>query len=88
MVEVGGSSPLASTIHPDKGCILIYTGKFIYGDLDMKILIGADIVPKKAEVNELFTKGDIKTLFNDVADIAQDTDRFIVNLECALTTSE
>lgn len=54
----------------------------------MKILIGGDISPKKAEVNELFAKGDVKTLFNGVADIAKQADRFIVNLECALTTTE
>ncbi len=54
----------------------------------MKILIGGDISPKKAEVNELFAKGDVKTLFNGVADVAKQADRFIVNLECALTTTE
>ena len=54
----------------------------------MKILIGADLVPKKAEVNELFIKGDVQTLFNGVAELAKDADRFIVNLECALTHEE
>ena len=51
----------------------------------MKILIGADLVPKKTEVNELFIKGDVQTLFNEVAELAKKADRFIVNLECALT---
>lgn len=54
----------------------------------MKILIGGDISPKKTEVNELFAKGDIKTLFGDVAELAKTADRFIVNVECALTTTE
>lgn len=54
----------------------------------MKILIGADLCPKKEEVNKLFVKGDIATLFNDVVELVPKTDRFIVNLECALTTSE
>ena len=54
----------------------------------MKILIGADLVPKKAEVNELFVKGDLKTLFNQVIELAKDADRFIVNLECALTCAD
>ncbi len=54
----------------------------------MKILIAADLTPKKEEVNELFIKGDIKALFNDVADCVKTADRFIVNLECALTHAE
>lgn len=54
----------------------------------MKILIGGDISPKKEEVNELFAKGDVKTLFNGVADVAKTADRFIVNLECALTNTD
>ena len=51
----------------------------------MKILIAAELAPKKEEVNELFIKGDVKTLFNGVAELAENADRFIVNLECALT---
>ena len=53
----------------------------------MKILFGADLVPK-GDSEKLFIKGDVKTLFNDVADLAKTADRFIVNLECALTKSE
>lgn len=54
----------------------------------MKIVIGADIVPKNPVVNELFAKGDINALFNDVVGAVKGTDRFIVNLECALTACE
>ena len=54
----------------------------------MKILISADLTPKKEEVNELFIKGDVKTLFTDVIDVIKTADRFIVNLECALTHAE
>ena len=53
----------------------------------MKILFGADLVPK-GESEKLFIEGDVKTLFNDVADLAKTADRFIVNVECALTKSE
>lgn len=54
----------------------------------MKMLIGADLVSATAEVNTLFANGDVKTLFNDVAEVAKTANRFIVNLECALTTTE
>ena len=54
----------------------------------MKILIGADLVPTTTDVNALFAKGDVKTLFNDVTEVAKNANRFIVNLECALTTTE
>ena len=35
----------------------------------MKILVGADIVPKSKEVEQLFIDGDIKTLFGDVCEL-------------------
>ena len=54
----------------------------------MKILIGADIVPKSQEVERLFVNGDTKTLFGDVCGLIKQADRTIVNLECALTTTE
>ena len=53
----------------------------------MKILIGADLVPT-ANTAPDYVKGDIRKLFGKVCDIAKDYDRFIVNLECALTESE
>ena len=53
----------------------------------MKILIGADLVPT-AYTEKLYVDGDVKTLFGSVADLAKNADRFIVNLECALTDSE
>ena len=54
---------------------------------NMKILIGADLVPT-AYTEKLYVDGDVKTLFGSVADLAKNADRFIVNLECALTDSE
>jgi len=53
----------------------------------MKILIGADLVPTANTASD-YVKGDIRKLFGKVCDIAKDYDRFIVNLECALTESE
>lgn len=52
----------------------------------MKILIGSDLVPTK-ETEELFIKEDIQGLFGEISDIIKQADRTIVNLECALTTS-
>ena len=53
----------------------------------MKIVIGADLVPAK-DSEKLFIDGDVNALFTDVLPIMQSADRTIVNLECALTTSE
>ena len=53
----------------------------------MKLLIGADLVPTSV-TEELFVKGDIKSLFGDICDVAGNADRFLVNLECALTYHE
>ena len=53
----------------------------------MKLLIGGDVVPK--ETNEkYFIEGDVKTLFGKTVDLAEKADRVIINLECALTSSE
>ena len=53
----------------------------------MKLLIGGDVVPK--ETNEkYFIEGDVKTLFGKTVDLAKKADRVIINLECALTSSE
>ncbi len=50
----------------------------------MKILFGADLVP--TEVTEpLFISGDKEKLFGKLLPIFKRADRFIVNLECALT---
>ena len=54
----------------------------------MKILIGSDVVPKKVEVNELFAKGDLETLFGNVCALIAKADRTVINLECALTTAD
>ena len=53
----------------------------------MKILIGADLVPTQFS-EPLFIAGDTEKLFGDFLPIIKAADRFIVNLECALTTSE
>ncbi|MBQ2719046.1 MAG: CapA family protein [Clostridia bacterium] len=52
----------------------------------MKILFGADLVP--TEISEpLFIAGDTEKLFGDFLPIIKEADRFVVNLECALTES-
>lgn len=53
----------------------------------MKILIGSDVVPTK-QTEQLFIDGDIQTLFGDVCELVKNADRTVINLECALTTSE
>ena len=53
----------------------------------MKILFGADLVPTDNTAPD-YVKGDVRRLFGKVCDIAKEYDRFIVNLECALTESE
>ena len=52
----------------------------------MKIVIAADLVPTK-ETEELFINADVQGLFGEIGDIVKQADRTIVNLECALTTS-
>ena len=53
----------------------------------MKILIGADLVPTSQTAPD-FAAGNLDRLFGKVKNIAKECDRFIVNLECALTESE
>ena len=53
----------------------------------MKLVIGADLVPADA-AEPLFIAGDGEALFGDLYPIMKGADRLIVNLECALTTSE
>ena len=53
----------------------------------MKILIGADLVPTEFSEPH-FISGDTETLFGDFLPIIEKADRFIINLECALTTSD
>jgi len=53
----------------------------------MKILIGSDIVPTE-QTEASFISGDIKTLFGGVCSLMENADRTIINLECALTTTE
>ena len=53
----------------------------------MKILIAADLVPTSQTAAD-FAAGNLDRLFGKVRHIAKECDRFIVNLECALTESE
>lgn len=53
----------------------------------MKILIAADLVPTQATSND-FIAGNVERLFGKVKDVVDKCDRFIVNLECALTDSD
>ena len=53
----------------------------------MKILIAADLVPT-SQTSDDFAAGNVDQLFGKVKDLAKGCDRFIVNLECALTKSE
>ena len=53
----------------------------------MKILIGADVVPKESS-ETLFVNGDVRALFGDVCDLIAKADRTVINLECALTKAE
>lgn len=52
-----------------------------------KILIGADLVPTSQTAAD-FDTGNVDKLFGKVKDVAKECDRFIVNLECALTESD
>lgn len=54
----------------------------------MKIIFGADLVPNKDVNEQLFINGDAKALFGDALDIIKAADRFVVNVECALSNSE
>ena len=52
----------------------------------MKLFICGDTSP--ICVNNEIENNDIKTLFNDVADVLRSGDRVIANIECALTDSD
>ena len=54
----------------------------------MKILFGADLVPNKQFNEHYFINGDVKAIFGDAVDVINSADRFVINLECALTNSE
>ncbi len=54
----------------------------------MKIIFGADLVPNKEYNEKLFIDGDARALFGDALDVIKSADKFIINLECALTNSE
>lgn len=53
----------------------------------MKILIAADLVPTSQTASD-FATCNVDRLFGKVKSIADGVDRFIVNLECALTESD
>ncbi len=52
----------------------------------MKFILGADLVPTSLS-EPLFVAGDTEKLFGDFLPLIKSADRFIVNLECALTES-
>lgn len=53
----------------------------------LKLLFGADLVPTELS-EKYFIEQDLKTLLGDVLKLRDAYDRFIVNIECALTESE
>ena len=53
----------------------------------MKLLLAADLVPTSVTERD-FEEGNIRVLFGDVCDVARESDRFMVNLECALTNHD
>jgi hypothetical protein len=53
----------------------------------MKLLICGDTVPTDAS-QSAFVSGDLNALFGNLLSLFQEADRVILNLECALTTSE
>lgn len=53
----------------------------------MKVLIGADLVPTE-QSEALFISGDTAALFGGITALAKEYDRFVVNLECALTVGD
>jgi poly-gamma-glutamate synthesis protein (capsule biosynthesis protein) len=53
---------------------------------NMKLLIGADTVPTAVNF-DLYKSGDKEALFGDICKLAEEADRVIINLECALTES-
>ncbi len=52
----------------------------------MKILIGGDV--SVVDSAELFAKGEVKALFNDVTEEFATADAVLVNLECAVTDKD
>lgn len=53
----------------------------------MKIFLGGDVCPTDLTEQPLVT-GDIQTVFGDVCELVKNADCFVINLECALTTSD
>ena len=53
----------------------------------MKLLLCGDVCPT-ARTDPYFAKGDVETLFSDVASLFEGNDVNLVNLECALTDKE
>ena len=51
----------------------------------MKIIFGADLVPNVNLNQHLFIEGNARALFGDALDVIKSADRFIINLECALS---
>lgn len=53
----------------------------------MRLLIAADLVPTSV-TEKNFEEGNTRALFGDICYLAPQMDRFIVNLECALTNHD
>ena len=53
----------------------------------MRLLIAADLVPTSV-TEKHFEEGNTRALFGDICYLAPQMDRFIVNLECALTNHD
>ena len=53
----------------------------------MKLFLAADLVPTSV-TEKYFEAADVRALFGDVCDEVKNADRFIVNLECALTNHD
>ena len=53
----------------------------------MRLLIAADLAPTSV-TEKHFEEGNTRALFGDICYLAPQMDRFIVNLECALTNHD
>src|SRR5690554_3743704 len=53
----------------------------------MRLVIAGDFSPTENTI-PLFENGEINRLFGNVTDVFQRADRVVINLECALTTTD
>ena len=64
---------------------LFSINRYIKKENNMRILIGADLVPTK-DTEKYFIAADTEALYGKIAPLAGEMDRVMVNLECALTS--